>query len=297
MRKNLLTGFFVLSLIIAMAGCIGQGTEQKNIVIGAKTFNEQYILAEMVSLILEDKGYKTEVRSGMNDATLFEGIKKGQIDVYVEYTGTAYAQLLKYPALETWDQQVVYDKVKEGLGNENVIVLNMIGFRDDYAIAVKEDFANKNNIKTIEDLTPYAANMKFGSDLVFHEREDGLPRLKLIYGIQFKEVRPMSPTLMYEAIKNNEVDAIPPYTTDTRVDLYNLKILQDNKSALPPYNAILLISEKLNQDAKVVQALSVLDNLIDTDTMRGLNYKFDVEKQDAKAIAKEFLVQKGIIKG
>ncbi|MCC7573277.1 MAG: glycine/betaine ABC transporter substrate-binding protein [Candidatus Methanofastidiosum sp.] len=297
MSKNLISFFVILTLIVAMSGCIGQGTEQKTIVVGAKTFNEQYILAEMVSLILQDKGYKTEVRSGMNDATLFEGIKKGQIDVYVEYTGTAYAQLLKYPALEVWDPEVVYDKVKEGLEKEKIVVLNMIGFRDDYAIAIKEDFAIKNNIETIEDLMPYATNMRFGSDLVFHEREDGLPRLKLIYGIQFKEVRPMSPTLMYEAIKNNEVDAIPPYTTDTRVDLYNLKILQDNKSALPPYNAILLISEKLNQDAKVIQALSVLDNLIDTDTMRALNYKFDVEKQDAKAIAKEFLVQKGIIKG
>lgn len=295
MKKNILSLFVMVMLISAFAGCINLSDREETVVIGAKTFNEQYILAEMISLILQNEGYKTEIRSGMNDATLFEGIKKGQIDVYVEYTGTAYAQLLKYPPLETWNPEVVYDEVKKGLEKENIIVLNMIGFRNDYSIAIKEEFAINNNINTIQDLVPYASEMRFGSDLVFHEREDGLPRLRSVYDLQFKEVRPMSPTLMYEAIKNNEVDAVPPYTTDARIDLYNLRVLEDEKDSLPPYHAILFISPKVNQQSDMVNALNILDGLIDTDTMRALNYKFDVEKKNADAIAKEFLIEKGIL--
>ncbi len=297
MKKNILSLFVVVILISALAGCINQSDREDTVVIGAKTFNEQYILAEMISLILQNEGYRTEVRSGMNDATLFEGIKKGQIDVYVEYTGTAYAQLLKYPPLETWDPEIVYDEVKTGLGKENIIVLNMIGFRNDYSIAVKEEFASNNNINTIQDLVPYASEMKFGSDLVFHEREDGLPRLESVYGLRFKEVSPMSPTLMYEAINNDEVDAVPPYTTDARIDLYNLRVLEDEKDSLPPYHAILFISPKINQNPDMVTALNILDGLIDTETMRALNYMFDVEKKSADSIAKEFLIENGIIQG
>ena len=100
---------------------------------------------------------------------------------------------------------------------------------------------------------------------------------------------------MYEAIKQGEVDAIPPYTTDTRVDLYNLSILTDDKSALPPYETMLLVNEKLSEDTEVLEALSILENLIDTDTMRVLNAEFDIKGRDARDIAEEFLTSEGII--
>jgi osmoprotectant transport system substrate-binding protein len=292
--------FVALALIFAIcvAGCNDlSGESKQTIVIGAKPFNEQYILAEMISLILEEQGYPTEVKSGLNDATLFEGIKQDQIDVYVEYTGTAYSQLLKLPPLEAWDPEIVYQNVSDGLLENGIVVVNRIGFRDDYAIAVKEDWAAANGIETIGDLKPFASEMVFGSDLVFHERDDGLPRLKTVYGIDFADVIPMSPTLMYEAIKNGDVDAIPPYTTDTRVDLYNLRTLTDEKSALPPYHAMVLLRDDLADDATLVETLNVLDGKIDTDTMRALNAEFDIEKREARDIAREYLVQEGLIQG
>lgn len=281
----------VLAAGLAVAGC----QDQKTIVIGAKPFNEQYILAEMVSLLLDEKGYSTEVKSGLNDATLFEGIKKGQVDVYVEYTGTAYSQLLKLPPLETWDPEVVFGDVTEGLAAENIVVLYRFGFRDDYAIAVREDWAEENGVATISDLVPHAPDLVFASDLVFHEREDGLPRLAEVYGLSFQDVKPLAPTLMYEAIANGQADAIPPYTTDTRVDLYNLRTLRDDKSALPPYHAMLLISRDLDADAVLAGALRVLENRIDTDTMRVLNRKFDIDKMEARDIAREYLAGEGLL--
>jgi osmoprotectant transport system substrate-binding protein len=290
---------------ILIGGCTSQAETQtagesenkqiSKVVIGGKPFNEQYILAEMVSALLEEKGFDTEIKSGMNDATLFEGIKKGQIDVYVEYTGTAYSQLLKLPPLDVWEPAVVYSKVNEGLKENGITPLYKIGFRDDYAIAVKKDWAEENNIETIEDLVPFAPEIILGSDLVFHEREDGLLRLKEVYGIEFKDVKPMSPSLMYEAIDKDQVGAIPPYTTDSRVDLYNLKVLEDNKAAMPPYETMLLIRSDLASNAGIVSALSSLNNAIDTDTMRELNAQFDIEKKEASDIAQVYLREKGFI--
>ena len=286
----------ILTLVIILSGCGCLDGDDK-IVIGGKPFNEQYILGEMIALLLEDKGYSTEIKATLNDLTLFEGIKKGQIDVYVEYTGTAYSQVLKLEPLDTWEPDIVYDAVVDGLADIGIDVLFKIGFRDDYAIAVPEEWAFDNKVNTISDLVPYASNLTFGSDLVFHEREDGLPQLEEVYNLDFGEVRSMEPTLMYEAIKQGEVNAIPPYTTDTRVDLYNLKILVDDKSALPPYETMLLINQELSNNSEVVQLLSVLENLIDTDTMRALNAEFDIEGRDARDIAEEFLISEGLLEG
>jgi len=289
--------FFILSMLMLIISGIGCIEGEDKIVIGGKPFNEQYILSEMISLLLEDKGFSTEIKGTLNDLTLFEGIKKDQVDVYVEYTGTAYSQVLKLEALDTWETSVVYDAIVEGLADEGIIVLFKIGFRDDYALAVPDQWAKENQISTISDLVPYASDLVFGSDLVFHEREDGLPQLNEIYGLTFSDVRSMEPTLMYEAIKQGEVDAIPPYTTDTRVDLYNLTILVDDKSALPPYETMLLINEELYENTDVIEALSVLENLIDTDTMRSLNAEFDIEGRDARDIAEEYLISEGFLEG
>lgn len=269
--------------------------ETGTIVIGGKPFNEQYILAEMLALLLEDKGYATEIKSGMNDITLYEGIKKDQVDVYVEYTGTAYSQLLKLPPLESWEPDVVYTEVVSGLANDGITVLCRLGFRDDYTIAVRKDWANDNNVRTIEDLASYAGDMVFGSDLVFHEREDGLPRITEVYGISFKDVKPMSPTLVYEAIANEQVDAIPPYTTDSRVDLYDLQTLGDPKAALPPYETMIVMRDDLAEVDAITETLLVLEDRIDTETMRRLNAEFDIDKRDARAIALDYLVSAGLI--
>lgn len=290
---------------ILIAGCTSQAETQtagesenkqiSKVVIGGKPFNEQYILAEMVSALLEEKGFDTEIKSGMNDATLFEGIKKGQVDIYVEYTGTAYSQLLKLPPLDVWEPARVYSEVDEGLKENGITPLYKIGFRDDYAIAVKKDWAEENNIETIEDLVPFAPDIILGSDLVFHEREDGLLRLKEVYGIEFKDVKPMSPSLMYEAIDKGQVGAIPPYTTDSRVDLYNLKVLEDNKAAMPPYETMLLIRSDLASNSGIVSALSPLNGAIDTDTMRKLNAQFDIDKKESSDIAQVYLRENGFI--
>ncbi|WP_246496003.1 glycine betaine ABC transporter substrate-binding protein [Methanocalculus chunghsingensis] len=299
MVKKCMYGILGALILISclVAGCIGadQAGTSETIVIGGKPFNEQYILPQMIALLLEDEGYRTDIRPGMNDATLFAGIKRGQVDIYVEYTGTAYSQLLQREPLETWDPDLVFAEVRSGMAEEGIHVPFRLGFRNDYAIAVKESYATENNIETISDLVPYADTLVFGSDLVFHEREDGLPRLAEVYGLSFADVRPMSPTLMYEAIDKNQVQAIPPYTTDSRVDLYNLVVLRDDQAALPPYEAMLFIRSDRMADVRLINALSVLENRIDTDEMRALNAEFDNDKREARDIARDYLIREGLI--
>ena len=297
MRIIIIAGAFLMVAALCIAGCSEpSGGEGKTVVVGAKTFNEQYILAEMAGLLLEDAGYQTEMKANLNDLSLYEGIRKDQVDVYIEYTGTAYSQLLKLPTMDTWEPDLVYDKVAKGLGAENITVLSRLGFRDDYTIAVPEAWAEEKGITRVSELAPYAGDMILVTDYVFAEREDGLPQVAKIYNFTFKEAKPMSPALMYEVIKSGEADAITPYTTDTRVDLYDLRILEDDRAAFPPYHAILLANDRIAGDEKAVGALSVLSERIDADTMRRLNYEFDIDKREAREIARDYLVAEGLIK-
>lgn len=287
-----------LLLATLLSGC-AQSESPEKIVIGSKPFNEQYILAQMIALLLEENGFRAEVKEGLGGTLVnYEALKRDQIHAYVEYTGTAYNVILKKKPLEKWDPKVVYSEVEKGLlEKDGVVIAARIGFRDDYALAVKAEWAEENGVKSISDLSKFASKLVFGSDPEFATRPDGLPQIKKIYGFEFKEIKQMEPTLMYEAIKNDQVDVIPAYTTDARVDLFNLKILEDDKGALPPYDAIIIVKKDLAANQKLMEVLKKLDGKIDTDTMRALNYLYDVEKKDAREIARNYLVKEGLIKG
>lgn len=303
MKKSVM---MVLLIVVALmvSGCsekkLNAPVEKPTVVIGSKLFQESYILAHMAALMLEDAGYETKVIEGLGGTFVnYEALKKDEINTYVEYTGTAYSQILKKPPLDVWDPEVVFNETEKGLKEiDNIEVVSTLGFEDAYAIAVKEDWAEANNITKISDLKEYAPQMTIGTDPEFATREDGLPRIKDVYDIEFKDYKQAVATVMYEAIKIDEVDAISAYTTDTRNEVFDLRVLKDDKNALPPYDAIYIMTEEFatnNPDA--VTALKKLEGRIDTDTMRSLNYKFDVEKMEPRDIAKEFLIQEGLIEG
>ncbi len=272
---------------------------KKTIVIGSKLFQESYILAHMISLLLEDHGYKTNVKEGLGSTFVnYEALKQGQIDTYVEYTGTAYSEILKLPPLKVWDPEVVYTDVEKDLyERDNVTVVEKLGFENAYAIAVKDDWARSHKVSKISDLKDYASNMTIGTDPEFATRPDGLPQIKRVYGFTFKSYKAAVATIMYEAIKNNQVDAISAYTTDTRDNLFNLRILEDDKHALPPYDAIIIVTDKFAaENPGAIDILKELNGRINSTTMRSLNYQYDVEKKDARDIAKGYLIEQGLIK-
>ncbi len=277
----------------------GDGDEsgfQGTIVFGSKLFNEQYILAHMLSLLAEDAGYTTEVKENLGGTLVnYEALKRGQIHSYVEYTGTAYSVILDKPALEVWDTGTVYAESEEGLKEDGVEIAVDLGFQDNYAIAVKESWAAANNVEKVSDLEPYISELSIGTDPEFATRDDGLPQMEKVYGFTFPEARQMEPTLMYEAIRNDQVDAIGAYTTDSRVDLFGLRVLEDDMNAFPPYDAIVLVTDDFSENEAVIGVFKRLEGKIDTDTMRALNRRYDVDKEEAKDIARDWLTSEGLI--
>lgn len=293
----------VVSIAVLSSGCTQYSSDdvsEKTIVIGSKQFQESYILADMISLLLEDSGYKTDVKKGLGGTFVnYEALKQDQINAYVEYTGTAYSQILKKTALDVWDPEVVYEEAEKGLlEQDGVIIVNKLGFEDAYAIAVKKDWAEANDVSKISDLEMHSLEMTIGTDPEFASRKDGLPQIEAVYGFTFMDYKQTVATIMYEAIKNDEVDAISAYTTDTRNDQFDLMILKDDKNALPPYDAIIIVTEVFaSENPDVITVLNKLDGKIDQDTMRSLNYQYDVDKMESRDIAREFLLEKGLIEG
>jgi osmoprotectant transport system substrate-binding protein len=270
----------------------------EKVVLGSKLFNEQYILAHMIAHLMRDNDVQAEVKESLGGTMInYEALKKGNIDAYVEYTGTAYNVILKLPPLEQWDTDEVYQKVEQGLmEQDNIAIAARLGFRDDYAIALHKDWVKEHNIVRLSELEPYADDLSLGVDPEFASRPDGLPQIDKVYGFTFGKVRQMQPTLMYEAIKNNQVDAIGAYTTDSRVDLYNLSIVEDDKGALPPYDAVIIVRKEFVENEELLRIFKILEDQINTETMRRLNKLYDIEKKEASDIAKEYLVEKGFIK-
>ena len=268
----------------------------KTVVIGVMPFNEQYIIGEMMALLLEKEGYSTEIRSGMNNAALYEAVKAGQVDMYVDYTSSVYYQLPDREPVDRWAPEEVYTIVEKGLTRDGILLAGQLGFRNDNMIVIPSAWAAERNVITISDLAPYAKDMVFGSDLVFHAAvEDGLPHVEKVYNFSFGEVRQMDPSLTFVALQSGNVDAIVAYTTDSRITLFNLTVLDDDKYAMPPYHAILLVNGKRGEDKNIIAALSPLINGIDSATMRQLNSRFDVDKEDPEIIARDYLVPRGLI--
>jgi osmoprotectant transport system substrate-binding protein len=288
-------GLIVFSLIVA--GCSQVNPSgSKTVVIGVMPFNEQYIIGEMMALLLEKEGYSTEIQSGMNNAALYEAVKSGQVDMYVDYTGSVYYQLPDRQPVDRWAPGELYSIVEKGLARDGIFLAGQLGFRNDNMIVVPSAWAAERNVSTISDLAPYAKDMVFGSDLVFHAaEEDGLPHVEKVYNFSFGEVRPMDPSLTFVALQSGNVDATVAYTTDSRITLFNLTALEDDQYAMPPYHAILLVNGKRAEDQKIRAALSPLIDRIDSATMRQLNSRFDIDKEDPETIAREYLVSRGLI--
>ncbi|NMC59276.1 MAG: glycine/betaine ABC transporter substrate-binding protein [Candidatus Methanofastidiosa archaeon] len=298
MKKILiLSGILIFVLLIGTIGCIGQGSD-KTIVIGTMPYNEEYILGHMISLLLEDNGYKTEVKEGLGGTLInYEALKRGQIHVFVGYTGAFYNTVLKLPPLDNWDPDVVYNEVEKGLKEkEGITVVTKLGFKNNYAISIPRALAEEKKLTKVSELSPYAPSMVLGTDIEYPTAPDGLPTFEKAYGFKFKEVKSMEPTLVYEAINNDLVDVITGYTTDKRGELFDLVVLEDDKGGLLPYDAIIITKSSFANDQNIVLVLKQLEGRIDDKAMADMNYQYDIEKKEARDIAKAFLISQGLIK-
>ncbi|WP_227764456.1 glycine betaine ABC transporter substrate-binding protein [Zhaonella formicivorans] len=298
----------LLLSITLLAGCASSGTKtgdtagdksavKPKVIVGAKNFTEQLILGNMVGLLLQDAGYPVELKLRLGGTGLVhESLVNGDINVYVEYTGTGLTALLKEAPMT--DPQAVYDKVKAAYKEKwNLEWLEPWGFNNTYTITMRRADAEKLGIEKISDLKEKATNMVIGATQEFIPRADGLEGLQQKYGFRFKEAKGMDSGLMYQALKEGKVDAISGFATDGRIPAFDFVNLVDDLAYFPPYFAAPVVrGDLLEKDPGIADTLNKLAGKLDDNTMAKLNYQVDGDKKDPAEVAKQFLKEQGFIK-
>ena len=258
------------------AGAAQTGFGEDPVVIGAKAFTEQYILAEVLEARLQQAGAEVRRRDNLGSTVVFDALASGEIDVYVEYTGTLWNNVLQRGA--PVDRHLMYAEVSSHLLSQyGVLTLGRLGFENAYGIAVRRDFAEAHGLASIADLAE-VADLSVGADPEFFVRPEW-ERVRDGYQISGAEERAMDAAFMYGAVRDGAVDAITAYTTDGRIDAFDLAILSDPLGALPPYDAVLLLSPQAAQRPAVARALAPLIGAVDADRMRRANAAVDLERR------------------
>lgn len=282
---------WLLCLFVA-AGCTSK--PQKQIVICSKDFTEQVILAEMLARHIEAKtDIKVERELNLGGSLCHQSLTAGKIDMYVEYTGTAYANLLKQKPIS--DPKKILDYLKQEYPKQfKAEWMEPLGFENSFAIIVRGDDAKKLNLQTLSQLGKAAPNLRAGFGPEFKEREDGFPGLAKTYGIKFaEEPKEFLLGLLYQALQQKEVDVIAGSTTDGLIQSLGLVVLKDDKNYFPPYQAVPVVrSQVLEQYPELRAVIAELGGKISEKDMRQMNYQADKQQQEAGEVAQEFLLQK-----
>jgi osmoprotectant transport system permease protein len=267
------------------------------LVIGTKNFTEQYILGHLMAELLEAKTHLRIVKKfnlGTTDI-LQNALLSGQVDLYPDYTGTAYLLVLKQKKIK--NPQETYHFVQDAyLKQFQLMWLRPFGFYNAESLAVKEQFAEQNNLINLSDLDRMGSQITLATPAEFLRRPDGLPGLTRVYGFEFKKIVQMQPDLVYQAIQNDKVQAIGAFTTDGRITEFKLRILKDDKHFYPPYYAAPVIRNSVLQKyPQIAVVLKPLLGTIDNETMQHLNYLVDVKKISPQKVAHDFLVMRRLI--
>ena len=282
-------------IFINLTGCNEQ-KEPEQVRIGGKNFSEQFIMAEMLGLLIEDNtDLKTTIETNLAANVIFNAIKSDQIDLYLEYTGTGLINLGIEPL---GDSRQVYDLVKKEFDEQLKIKwMQPYGFNNTYAMVVTQETARKYNLKTVSDMARVGQELTLGCTNVVTEREDGYPRLSRRYDFEFADVKGMDPSLMYQALVQGSVGVISGFATDGRIAAFDLVILEDDKNFFPPYDATTIIREDtLKKYPQLEEILNKLAGRIDDNKMAALNAAVDLDKKEPKDVARAFLEEEGLIK-
>jgi len=258
-------------------------------VVGAKNFSEQYILAELMAQRLEAAGATVTRKEDLGSATAYRALAAGEIDAYVDYSGTLWSNVLQKkdnPGREA----VLAGLTRDLKRRDGVVVLGPLGFENAYALVMRADRARALGITSIADLAAKAGDLSFGSDLEFLSRPEW-KALQGAYGLKFRKETSYQPTFMYRALADGEADVISAFSSDGRIAADHLLVLPDPRHALPPYDAVILIAPGRGGDPRMRKALAPLIGAIPVSAMQDANYSLDRDRdkrtpaQAARALA------------
>lgn len=244
--------------------------------IGAKTFTEQFLLARLLQRQVEKAGLPATRREGLGSTVIFDALRMGKLDAYIDYSGTIWFHLMEkkevLPPAEMRAELARWLEAEHGIR-----VLNPLGFQNAYAFAMRRDRAEELGIRTLADLAGHASRLSLGADYEFFARSDW-GSVQQAYDLSFRSELQMDAALMYLAVQEQEVDVVVAFSTDGRVDAYDLVLLDDPEQALPPYEALCLLSPTAATQSDVVAALQSISGQISPRLMRQANRMVDVDK-------------------
>ena len=289
----------ITATVLSFIPSIAPMMNTKHLVVAGKLGPEPEILINMYKELIEansDIKVKLEPNFGKT-SFLYEALKNKQIDIYPEFSGTITSSLLKNQVKVSNAPLEVYEAAREGILNQDKLVyLKPMEYQNTYALAVKKDYANKYDLKTISDLSKVEDSAVAGFTLEFNDRDDGNKGLKSLYKLELN-VKTLEPNLRYQAINGGNVQIVDAYSTDSELIEYDLVVLEDDKQLFPPYQgAPLMRKDTLEKYPKLEEILNKLAGQISAEEMSRMNYQVKVDKRSASEVAHEYLVNKGLVK-
>lgn len=281
---------------VAVAACGGGGGADV-ISVGSKDFTEQLILGEMYALVLEDSGFTVQRKLNLGGTPVAQAaIESGEIDLYPEYTGTGLLTVLRLPPSS--DQQTVFDTVNQEYQSRfGLVWLDPAPMNNTQALAMTGDRAAALGIRTISDFAAQASDLVLIGPPEFEIREDGLPGLQAAYGdFVLRDYKAVDAGLRYRGLLDGEADVAVAFGTDGEISAFNLVVLEDDQGLFPPYQVAPVVrQDTLAENPGIADALNQLAPLLDDDTMRQLNYEVSGNQREPAEVAREFLVNAGLI--
>lgn len=299
LRRNrvLATAAGIGLITIAAGGLACEVAERfrpKAVIVGSADYSEQHVLGEVLSRQVARAGFRVDRKTNMPQIVGLDAVCSGAVDCYVDYTGMIWTtQMKRAPA----DRQATLAGVAEWLKSEHgVECLGPLGFENAYCLAVRRDTALALGLTSLQDLSVHAPVLRLADDTQFLQLDEWR-RVRSAYGLSFGELRSMSPERMYDALRDREVDVISAYSTDGRIEAYDLEILDDPRQAFPPYDAVLLLSRSAAGNPRLRRALQPLSRAIDSRRMTAANRRVDVDCWSVSEAARELLAGLGLPEG
>jgi osmoprotectant transport system permease protein len=276
-RWRVAAGVLGLALgVVAALAPLRAGAPAEAYRIGAKNFSEQYILADLTADRLRRAGGHVTLKQGLGSAVAYRALAAGEIDAYVDYSGTLWTNVLRRTD-NPGRAAVLEELARELKRRDGVILLGPLGFENAYALTMREDRARELGVVSIADLARQAPRLTLGADLEFLSRPEWKAVAKA-YGLAFRSQRSYQPTFMYRALMSGDVDVISAFSSDGRIAADRLVVLSDPKGAIPPYDAVVLIAPQRADDARLRHALEPLIGRIPVEAMRAANLSVDRDR-------------------
>ncbi|MFA1820210.1 glycine betaine ABC transporter substrate-binding protein [Virgibacillus oceani] len=302
MKNRFLILITVLLISAFLTACGGSDDEEnKDITFGAKNFTEQFLLAQMGTIILEENGFNVEERSNLGSTALRQALENEQVDITFDYTGTGLVTYMGEDPIA--DKDEAFETVNKLDQERNDIYwTNLMEVNNTYTVAMKEEVADELGIVSLTDLADYVnenpSDLHFGTDAEFGNRPDGLPGVEETYGFAFgsDNISEMTYGLQYDALDTDEVDVAVGFETDSRIRELNLVNLEDPEEFFPSYNAALAMTEATYENhPEIRELLQPLTDELDSEIMRELNYQVDIEESSVNDVAREYLEENGFL--